>query len=116
MRSRKQLAENVLDLVISHDGRLNDQRTCADGPGVNPPGQGHGIAGSSASSGPDCRIRPAPEGLLEMLARDDISVAGPILQHSPLLEDTTLIEIVQLRTREHQLCIAMRTSLHGCQR
>ena len=50
----------------------------------------------------------APEDLVLMLANDEIEVAHPILVHSEVLKDPELIEIVQHRTMEHQVAIAMR--------
>ena len=50
----------------------------------------------------------APEDLVLMLANDEIEVAHPILVNSEVLKDPELIEIVQHRTMEHQVAIAMR--------
>ncbi len=50
----------------------------------------------------------APEDLVIALANDDIEVAHPILLKSEVLHDAELIEIVQHRTMEHQVVIAMR--------
>lgn len=110
-RSRQLLAENVLDLVISQDGRLSDQaRALTDQVLTNL------VKSMEAQVRRELALRlvdlpQAPEGLLAMLARDEILVAGPLLQHSNFLKDSTLVEVVQMRTREHQLCIAMRNAL-----
>jgi uncharacterized protein (DUF2336 family) len=53
----------------------------------------------------------APRELITALANDQIEVAHPILLHSEVLQDVELIEIVQHRTLEHQLAIAMRGSV-----
>jgi hypothetical protein len=50
----------------------------------------------------------APEDLVLTLAKDEIEVAHPILLKSEVLKDPQLIEIVQYRTMEHQVAIAMR--------
>jgi uncharacterized protein (DUF2336 family) len=50
----------------------------------------------------------APEDLVLTLANDEIEVAHPILVNSEVLKDPELIEIVQHRTMEHQVAIAMR--------
>ena len=50
----------------------------------------------------------APEDLVIVLANDDFEVAHPVLLKSETLKDAELIEIVQHRTMEHQLAIAMR--------
>ena len=49
-----------------------------------------------------------PEDLVLTLANDEIEVAHPILVNSEVLRDLELIEIVQHRTMEHQIAIAMR--------
>lgn len=110
-RSRQILAENVLDLVLSQDGRLSDQERALTDQVLSRLVKDMELQVRQQLATQLADSLHAPEGLIEMLARDDISVAGPILQYSQLLQETTLIEIIQLRTREHQLCIAMRASL-----
>lgn len=53
----------------------------------------------------------APHALVVELANDDISIAGPLLLNSGVLQDVDLIEIIHLRTMEHQLAVAMRDSI-----
>jgi uncharacterized protein (DUF2336 family) len=53
----------------------------------------------------------APYELVRMLANDEVLVAEPVLSRSPLLEDEDLIAIVESRTRQHQLAIAMRNGI-----
>ncbi len=53
----------------------------------------------------------APEDLIATLANDEIEVAHPILVKSDVLKDPELIEIVQHRTMEHQVAIAIRSSI-----
>lgn len=110
-RSRQILAENVLDLAISPEGRLSDrERALTDQVLVR------------LARDMELEVRQklalrlavtptAPVELVEMLAKDDISVARPILERSQLLSETTLIEIVRMRVREHQLCIARRENV-----
>jgi uncharacterized protein (DUF2336 family) len=52
--------------------------------------------------------RSAPAEVIEILANDEIDIAGAILQHSELLNDRALIDIIRKRTRSHRLAIAMR--------
>ncbi len=56
-------------------------------------------------------IRSAPTEVIEILANDEIEIAASILQHSELLSDRALIDIVRKRTRSHRLAIAMRKHL-----
>ena len=53
----------------------------------------------------------APKDLIEILANSEIEVAYPILRDSSVLQDIDLIEIIQHRTMNHQLAVAMRDSL-----
>lgn len=53
----------------------------------------------------------APRELVMALANDDIEVAHPILLGCNILHDADLIEIIQHRTMQHQLAIAMRRNL-----
>lgn len=53
----------------------------------------------------------APADLIATLANDEIEVAHPILVKSDVLKDPELIEIVQHRTMEHQVAIAVRASI-----
>ena len=52
--------------------------------------------------------KSAPVEIIEILANDEIDVAAAILQHSALLTDHVLTEIIRKRTRSHRLTIAMR--------
>jgi uncharacterized protein (DUF2336 family) len=53
----------------------------------------------------------APHELVTVLANDDIAVSHKILVNSQVLQDIELIEIIQHRTFEHQLAIAMRKAV-----
>ena len=52
--------------------------------------------------------KSAPVEVIEILANDEIDVAHSILQHSGLLGDMALINVIRNRTRSHRLAIAMR--------
>lgn len=53
----------------------------------------------------------APHELLQELANDDIDVAYPILTRCKVLRDEDLIDIIRLRTHEHQLAVTLRTDI-----
>lgn len=57
------------------------------------------------------RAPQAPADLLRELANDDAEIAAPVLLHSPLLNDSDLIAVVQHRTRQHQLAVAQRADV-----
>jgi len=107
--SRQILAENVLDLVISQDGRLNDRERALSDQVLTRLVQDMELQVRRQLAERISKLSRAPEGLITLLSKDDISVAGPLLERSMLLTDTALIEAVRMRTREHQLCIAMRS-------
>lgn len=53
----------------------------------------------------------APKELILALALDEVSVAAPVIAHSPLLGEQDLISIVTGKTREHRLRVAMRSGI-----
>jgi uncharacterized protein (DUF2336 family) len=53
----------------------------------------------------------APADLISLLANDEIEVAHPILTSSDILTNKDLVGVVQHRTLQHQLAIAMRKNL-----
>jgi uncharacterized protein (DUF2336 family) len=54
----------------------------------------------------------APRGLVGQLAREnELSVAGPLLRRSPVIDEKLLIEIAGLRGQGHLLAIAERSAL-----
>ncbi len=57
-------------------------------------------------------IPNAPPTLIASLARDtEITVAAPVLQHSPLLDEDTLVEIARMRGQQHLFAISSRPAL-----
>jgi uncharacterized protein (DUF2336 family) len=57
-------------------------------------------------------LTKAPQNAINMLANDDeITVASPILLHSELLDDPTLVRIARGKTQEHMIAIAQRRKL-----
>jgi len=53
----------------------------------------------------------APLELVHYLANDKIDVAFPILTKSKVLRDADLIDVVRIRTHEHQLAITLRSDV-----
>ena len=53
----------------------------------------------------------APRELVHHLANDEIDVAFPILTKNKVLRDADLIDVIRLRTHEHQLAITLRTDV-----
>ncbi len=57
------------------------------------------------------KLSDIPKDLIVFLANDEIEVALPILENSPILEEIDLIRIVQTRSSQHQLAIAARSDV-----
>lgn len=53
----------------------------------------------------------SPNDLISLLANDDIEVAHPILTSSDILTNKDLVGVIQHRTLQHQLAVAMRKNL-----
>src|SRR4029079_12388717 len=58
-----------------------------------------------------CRSTDAPAAIVQALALDQPSVALPVLEHSPLLIDADLVDIVATGNNETQCAIARRVHL-----
>src|SRR6188508_3785316 len=58
-----------------------------------------------------CRSTDAPAAIVQALALDQPSVALPVLEHSPLLIDADLVDIVATGNGEMQCAIARRINL-----
>ncbi len=52
-----------------------------------------------------------PQELLSELINDEIDVAYPLLVNSTVLRDIDLVDVVRLRTHEHQLAISLRKGI-----
>lgn len=55
----------------------------------------------------------APRALVSILALDEIEIARPIIESSPLLGDAELLRILVEATLEHQIAVASRPRLSG---
>jgi uncharacterized protein (DUF2336 family) len=56
-------------------------------------------------------MEDAPRDLVRLLANDKIEIAYPILTKSGALDDNDLAEIIEHRTFEHQLAVAIRSNI-----
>ena len=58
------------------------------------------------------RLNNAPRHLVSQLAREnEIAVAGPVLRHSPVLDEAALVEIARLKGQGHLLAMSERPTL-----
>ncbi|MDD9902548.1 MAG: DUF2336 domain-containing protein [Rhodospirillaceae bacterium] len=56
-------------------------------------------------------MEDAPRDLVRVLANDKIEIAYPILTKSGVLDDDDLVEVIEHRTFEHQLAVAIRSNV-----
>lgn len=109
--ARKTLVDNISDLFLNEEGRLNDHERALM---LDIIAKLLGSIEAEIRRQLSDRLADAdwaPADLVVMLASDDIDIARPILEASTLLRDEDLIEIVRSRAREHRLTIALSRSL-----
>ncbi|MBL8835535.1 MAG: DUF2336 domain-containing protein [Alphaproteobacteria bacterium] len=109
--SQRALVENITDLYITAEGRLTERERALISDILQKLVRELEFEVRKRLAERFAVIPGAPVDLMVMLANDQIDVARPILQGSPVLRDPDLIEIVRHRTREHLLAIAMRMPL-----
>lgn len=107
-QSRRRLFENMTDLFLTEDGRLSEHERALMNDImvklVRTVEQELRRELSEFFARTDVDL---PD-VVRLLADDEIEVARPVLEKSKLLQDTDLIEIIQMRTDEHRLAIALR--------
>lgn len=106
--SRKALVENVTDLFLSPEGRLNEHERalmndilCKLIKSVE----------KKVKKELSFRLAEAPSTppeLANLLANESIDIAEPLLRQSKVLTDEQLIEIVRNRSDSHRMAIAIR--------
>jgi uncharacterized protein (DUF2336 family) len=107
-QGRQILTENISDLFISEEGRLSDHERALMGDIlIKLVSAVESVVRAELADGV-ARMENAPPELISLLANDEIAVARPILEHSPVLRTPELIEIVKQRSQEHRLAIAIR--------
>jgi uncharacterized protein (DUF2336 family) len=60
-----------------------------------------------------CSLDNAPRDVVTMLANDEIDVARPMLENSPVLKNADLIKIVKERSQSHLATVAGRPEVNG---
>lgn len=109
--ARRRLVENISDLFLSPEGRLNEhQRMLMTDILFKLVAE---LEAAVRKELADVLVTQdeVPAELLKLLANDQIEIARPILEQSGLLRDQDLIEIIKARTDDHRLCIAIRARL-----
>src|ERR1700732_3652449 len=74
-------------------------------------GGGGAISGAGLAGFRSARSGDAPAAIVQALSLDQASVALPVLEHSPLLIDADLVDIIATGNGEMQCAIARRLHL-----
>ncbi len=106
--ARRHLLENITDLFLSQDGRLNEHERALMSDILSKLVESVETEIRQQLSETLVKTGIEMPDILKLLASDDIEIARPVLEKSKLLQDADLIEVVRMRTDEHRLCIALR--------
>lgn len=109
--SRRLLLENMSDMFISPEGRLNDHERALMSDILMKLVESIEATVRRELAERLAKSDSAPAEVIRFLANDMIEIARPILENSRVLENPDLIEIVRHRTDEHRLCIALREGI-----
>jgi len=108
LSSRSELVENISDLFLSPEGRLNEhERALMNDVLLKLVSTVEKKVKKELSRRLASSDDVSPE-LAAKLANESIDIAGPMLTKSGVLKDEQLIEIVRNRTEEHRMAIAIR--------
>lgn len=107
-RGRGLLVENIVDLFLTPDGRLNDHERALMSDILCKLVEDVEAVVRKELAERLSRVKDAPKELIRLLANDEISIARSILENASVLRAPDLIEIIRLRTNEHRMCIALR--------
>ena len=108
---RKQLARTITDLFVEQSTELTDRERMLMFDILHKMIHDAEMDVRRTISKQLADIEDAPRDLINILANDEIEVAFPILRQSLVFQDEDLIEVIQHRTLEHQLAIAVRASV-----
>lgn len=108
---RKQLARTITDLFVEQSTELTDRERMLMFDILHKMIHDAEMDVRRTISKQLAEIEDAPRDLINILANDEIEVAFPILRQSLVFQDEDLIEVIQHRTLEHQLAIAVRASV-----
>lgn len=109
--ARNQLVENISDMFVSSDGRLNEhERALMNDVLLKLVSSVEQDIKKELSKRIADNDDVSPE-LALYLANESIDIAEPILSKSGVLKDEQLIEVVRNRTESHRMAIAIRSEV-----
>ena len=106
--SRRQLLDNMSDMFIANENRLNDHERALMGDILVKLIGNIETAVRRQLSERLSEVDSTPPEVIRLLANDMIEIARPVLEHSKVLQNEDLVEIIRHRTDEHRLAIALR--------
>jgi uncharacterized protein (DUF2336 family) len=109
--SRRLLLDNMSDMFIANENRLNDHERALMGDILVKLIGNIETAVRRQLSERLSGVDSAPPEVIRLLANDMIEIARPVLERSKVLHNEDLIEIVRHRTDEHRLAIALREGI-----
>jgi uncharacterized protein (DUF2336 family) len=114
LSKRAEVLRRVTDLFMAGSGRFSDEQIeLFDGVMGKLAGNIE-LAARAAFGSRLARAPDAPGKVIRALAFDDaIEVAGPVLAHSPRLDDASLVENARTKSQGHLLAISGRSALTG---
>ena len=110
-QGRRALMENISDLFVGKQGRPGDHERSLITDILTKLVHEVEMAVRRDIAERLSHIDDAPRELMVMLGNDEIEVARPILLKSGVLQDPDLMEIIERRSMEHSLAVAMRAGV-----
>lgn len=108
---RQALAGSLVDLLADLEHDLNPREAALFGDILTKLIRDFETAVRQALAERLARLAQAPHEVILALANDDIEVARPVLRLSAVLSDRDLVAVIQNRSRQHQMSIALRETL-----
>ena len=110
-QARSRLVENITDLFLSDEGRLNEHERALMSDILSKliTSVERKLRAEISEALADSKMELTEVAIL--LANDEADIARPILERSQLVKDEQLIDIIRKRTDEHRLAIAIRDGL-----
>lgn len=109
---RRELMRTIADLFVVDAALYNDRELILFGKVLTELLDSVDVEAKVGLSESVALVENTPRDLVMTLASQEIEIATPILEHSPVLTDEDLVEIVSTKTTDHRLAIAHRDNLN----
>lgn len=108
---RRELMGEVADIFVSGSADYSDRELFLFGEVLTKLLDNVDSAGRAHLSRTIASVEQTPRDLALSLANDDIAIALPILEKSPVLTEQDLVAVVNSKETDHRLAISKRTNL-----